>query len=216
MVLLATMVVVVAGVLSSGLHGQEAGDAVVYYQVTYSSGKVKDVGQLPLTNKDIADVLRIAQFGGDSTGAKILSTGDPAVELVNMGRTVRTSMEWNGKAWVCCELGTRMTAEQATGSTTMGISTGNPDSGAGQAPPELSSNISVYVNSPDGSMPQAPSPAAGTISPPGTPARPAHQSGVTRPFGSTHTGPHSRPTADSRPWAHSQPAQASRPWHGHS
>jgi hypothetical protein len=217
MVLLAATVVAVAAMLSSGLHGQEAGDAIVYYQVTYSNGKVKDIGQPPSTNKDITGVLRIAELGGDSTGARVLSTGEPAEELVNMGRTIRTSMEWNGSAWVCCQLAPRETQAQAAGSTTLGSGTGNQDSPTGGAPAELPSNISVYVNAPDGPMPQSPNPAAGAIPSNGATASPAHPAGATGPARSTHPAPHSRPAADSRPWAHSQPGvQASRPWRHHS
>ena len=74
--------------------------AVVYFQVSYANGTVRDLSRVPADEKGIRRVTRITRIAATGHGAEILSTHGRPVRSVNTGRTVRVELKWNGKAWV--------------------------------------------------------------------------------------------------------------------
>ena len=83
---------------SAALAGGKGG--IVYYQVSYKDGGIRDLSDPPKTDKGIDRVVRISRFESGTTGYEILSTGPRPLTLVATGRTIRTQLVWNGKAWV--------------------------------------------------------------------------------------------------------------------
>ena len=75
-------------------------ESVVYYQVTYANGKLRDLAVPPTTHKGIRRVLRISRIDGPIPGLSVLSTGADGVSFVRSGRTVRGELRWDGRAWV--------------------------------------------------------------------------------------------------------------------
>ena len=73
---------------------------IIYYQVTFENGTVRDLTEIPKSHKGIRRVIRIARFEPDSKGYRVISTEGPALRLVHTGRTVRQDLGWNGVAWV--------------------------------------------------------------------------------------------------------------------
>jgi len=86
-------------VLSAPAAAEDEG-GVVYYQVTYEKGQVRDLNDPPKDANGIRLVVRIARFEGEGPGYKVLATGSVVLTDVNPGRTVMTNLKWNGKAWV--------------------------------------------------------------------------------------------------------------------
>jgi len=79
--------------------------AVIYYQVTYANGTVRDLDDPPQTNQGIRSVLRIARFEQDRRGYQVLTTEGPALRTVNAGRTEKVQLRWNGSAWAAPPVG---------------------------------------------------------------------------------------------------------------
>ena len=73
---------------------------VVYFQVSYTNGTVRDLSRVPIDDKGIARVTRITRIAAAGHGTEILSTHGRPLRSVNTGRTVRVNLGWNGKAWV--------------------------------------------------------------------------------------------------------------------
>ena len=86
----------------------------VYYQVAFADGRVGDLPAVPTTNEGIRYVVRIARYRGGEKPMTIYSTRGPAVTVVNDGRTVRTQLKWDGKAWVAPGEGKAHRAADAT------------------------------------------------------------------------------------------------------
>ncbi len=78
---------------------QEQQSQVVYYQVTYSSGDVRDRFSPPETNEGIASVVRIARLDVPIPKHTMVST-EVGVVVYNQPRVYRNDMKWNGKGWV--------------------------------------------------------------------------------------------------------------------
>lgn len=78
-----------------------AAQSSVYYQVVYTDGKVRDLTQLPRTNKGIDRVTRIATAASEQ-GGTVFTVDEQGMDYVSQpaGQTVTTQMKWNGKAWV--------------------------------------------------------------------------------------------------------------------
>jgi len=77
----------------------------IYYQVTFTDDDLADMREIPQTDKGIRSVLRIATVGRRFGGARGVSTEGKAFTKQGMGRTYRTPLLWNGKAWVGDSLG---------------------------------------------------------------------------------------------------------------
>jgi len=74
--------------------------AIVYYQVTYADGSVRDLNAPPSTNENIRQVLRLARYESTLPSYETLSTGAGASHtVINPGRTIRQYLQWNGRAW---------------------------------------------------------------------------------------------------------------------
>lgn len=72
---------------------------VVYYQVTYEDGGVRDLSRVPQTDEGIRRVLRIARYEGSDRGYEVLSTDRP-LTVVERGYTQRHELIWRDGAWV--------------------------------------------------------------------------------------------------------------------
>jgi len=94
--LLAGLALVLGVSLPAG--GQKGG--TVYYQVTYSDGTIRDLSEVPKTDKGIRMVLRISFVQPGPRGHSIVRTGPVAFSTVNDVRTRRHELKWNGQAWV--------------------------------------------------------------------------------------------------------------------
>ena len=103
------VVVIAAAVFAAGQRCC-ASEPVVYFQVSYASGDVRDLNRVPVSRDGILGVTRITRVEQAPRGATVLSTEGPAVRTVNSGRTSRAELTWNGKAWV----GPRVRTEPAT------------------------------------------------------------------------------------------------------
>ncbi len=73
---------------------------IVYYQVTYADGKIRDLNEPPKAKKAIRRVVRISRFEPEIKGYELLSTRHPMIKSIRPGRTVKHDLVWNGKAWV--------------------------------------------------------------------------------------------------------------------
>ncbi len=73
---------------------------VVYFQVSYANGTVRDLSRVPADNEGIGRVTRITRIASTGHGAEILSTHGRPIRSIGTGRTVRVELKWNGKAWV--------------------------------------------------------------------------------------------------------------------
>lgn len=71
----------------------------IYYQVTYSDGKVEQRNTPPPTQAGIEQVSRVARYEPELPSYETLSTGNAPVENLNPGRTVTTEMTWDGQKW---------------------------------------------------------------------------------------------------------------------
>ncbi|MCK4627183.1 MAG: hypothetical protein KAV00_17860, partial [Phycisphaerae bacterium] len=80
------------------MPAEQAG--IVYYQVTFANGKVRDLNEPPKVKKAIRRVVRISRFEPEIKGYNVLSTRHPAGKSIRPGRTVKHELIWNGKAWV--------------------------------------------------------------------------------------------------------------------
>lgn len=78
---------------------------IVYYQVTYADGKVRDLNEPPKVKKAVRRVVRISRFEPEIKGYEVLSTKHPAVKSIRPGRTIKHELTWNGKAWIGPERG---------------------------------------------------------------------------------------------------------------
>lgn len=72
----------------------------VYYQVTYQDGNIEDLSQVPTTNEDIRMIVRISRYQPGATPRRFLATGRVPLGLTGRGWTIKTDLQWNGKAWV--------------------------------------------------------------------------------------------------------------------
>ena len=73
---------------------------IVYYQVTFTDGAVRDLNEIPKDKKGIRRVVRISRFEPDVKGFVVTTTRHPTVRHVRSGRTTRHELSWDGKAWV--------------------------------------------------------------------------------------------------------------------
>ncbi len=89
-----TLLVGLAGPALAQMHS-----VVVYYQVTYEDGTVKDLSRLPANDKGISRVLRIVRLGDDAKGYEIITDSRNVLTLVKPGQTVRQDMVWDGRGW---------------------------------------------------------------------------------------------------------------------
>ncbi len=101
---LAVVVTLLCGSAGAG-DGVGKGAGVIYYQVTFDNGTVRDLTEIPKSRKGIRRVLRIARFDADFKGYQVISTEGPALRLVHTGRTVKQDLAWNGAAWVAPQEG---------------------------------------------------------------------------------------------------------------
>ena len=76
------------------------GESIVYYQLITTDNKIRDVSAVPRTNDRIRRVLRISRIEGPYPGHVIHTVTKSGFSLVQTGRTVRTELHWDGKAWV--------------------------------------------------------------------------------------------------------------------
>lgn len=98
--------------------GVEQAAGVIYYQVTFDGGTVRDLAEPPKTRKGIRRVVRIARFDADFKGYQVLTTEGAAMRLVHTGRTVKHELTWNGTAWVAPQDRAKPSAQPA-GTTKM-------------------------------------------------------------------------------------------------
>ena len=87
----------------SVLAQSDARLGTVYYQVLYANRRLRDLPNVPQTDKDIHSVLRIATVGTAGPAARkpeILSTKRPLAPQNRVDGTYRTQLAWNGQAWV--------------------------------------------------------------------------------------------------------------------
>ena len=78
----------------------EGVEAVVYYQVTYADGSVRDLSEPPAGRVGIRRVIRIARVETAGPGYRVLSAGAYLPRFLETGRTVQRELRWNGRAWV--------------------------------------------------------------------------------------------------------------------
>jgi hypothetical protein len=78
--------------------GQQAYPRVIFYQVEYADGTSRNLPAVPRTADGIRRVERVITQAGK--GAVVYSTTAPGVADVGGGRTSRTTLHWNGAAWV--------------------------------------------------------------------------------------------------------------------
>jgi len=71
----------------------------VYYQVTYADGGVRDLNEVPRERAGIRRVVRVSRYEDGVRGYEMLSTGPVALAVHGAGRTVKTELRWNGRAW---------------------------------------------------------------------------------------------------------------------
>jgi len=88
----------VAACLAAAAGAADGG--TVYYQVTYADGTVRDQPTVPATDADIRLVVRISRVEPDAVGYDVITTHHVPLRKVNAGRTTRTQLAWNGRAWV--------------------------------------------------------------------------------------------------------------------
>lgn len=89
----------VAMLLPPAVASAQQSGPITYYQVSYEDGDLKDLSSPPTTNEGIRDVVQISRYPADTKGYEVLSTGRTPVTVVQAGRTVRTQLLWDGKAW---------------------------------------------------------------------------------------------------------------------
>lgn len=73
---------------------------IVYYQVSYKDGSIRDLAATPATDKGIKRVVRISRHQPDSAEYRVLATGPTPLTVARAGRTPRVQLVWDGKAWV--------------------------------------------------------------------------------------------------------------------
>jgi hypothetical protein len=96
---------IVAG-LSAAVHlaapaaiAQDQPDnTLVYYQVTYADGEVRDRFEPPETDEGVANVVRIARVDAPLPQMRTAST-EVGVVLYNQPKVYRDDMKWDGQAW---------------------------------------------------------------------------------------------------------------------
>jgi len=93
-------VILVALAATAGAAPGQTGSRVVYFQVSYASGDVKDLSHVPADNKGILNVTRITRIKPAGPSYKVFSTHGRPVRSINPGRTERVDLTWDGKAWV--------------------------------------------------------------------------------------------------------------------
>ncbi len=100
--LILIIILAVGGAALSAPHAPlpEYQTGIVYYQVTYADGKVRDLNEIPKVKKGIRRVVRISRFEHFIKGCEILTTHRPEVRLIRPGLTVKHELTWNSKAWV--------------------------------------------------------------------------------------------------------------------
>jgi hypothetical protein len=82
------------------LHAQQdLQSQVVYYQVTYNTGEVRDLFSPPPSDEGIASVVRIARLDAPIPKHTMVST-EVGVVVYNQPRVYRNDMKYNGKGWV--------------------------------------------------------------------------------------------------------------------
>lgn len=83
----------------------QTGDRVVYYQVSYKNGDVRDLDNVPDTNEGIIRVVRMMRVDNNPSGEgyEEISTGEVAHVSVEAAETYRNELKWNGKAWLAPE-----------------------------------------------------------------------------------------------------------------
>ncbi len=86
--------------LSARVAGANGPVGIVYYQATYSDGRVRDLNEPPDTNEGIRGVLRITRYSKGLKSYEVYTTEGPAVRKVNTGITDKVQLRWNGEAWV--------------------------------------------------------------------------------------------------------------------
>ena len=96
--ILITAAPVAASAQPAPTPSEQAG--IVYYQVTFADGTVRDLNEIPKDKKGIRRVVRISRFEPDVKGYEIITTRHPMVKSVRPGRTVKHELTWNDKAWV--------------------------------------------------------------------------------------------------------------------
>ncbi len=92
--LLACCVLVTCGDLSA-----EVG-RTVYYQITFADGNIRDESNVPATNANIRMVLRIGRIAPTIVSYEVITTHNAPLTRYDTGRTIKTELKWNGKAWV--------------------------------------------------------------------------------------------------------------------
>ncbi|MHC4718742.1 MAG: hypothetical protein ACYS5V_17400, partial [Planctomycetota bacterium] len=101
LVLPAPRALVIAAALAAGAPAWAGdGESIVYYQLITAENRIRDVSEVPRTNRGIRRVLRISRIEGPYPGHVIHAVNRTGFGLVHTGRTVRTELRWNGKAWV--------------------------------------------------------------------------------------------------------------------
>jgi len=94
-------IVLVTLAVTAGAVQADTTDRVVYFQVSYAKGDVKDLSRVPTDDGGILHVTRITRITPPGRSYEVLTTrGRQSVRSVNRGRTLRVDLTWNGKAWV--------------------------------------------------------------------------------------------------------------------
>jgi len=94
--------IVLVGVLCTPAGGEPGAGAAgweVYYQVTYANGSVRDLNEVPRERAGIRRVVRVSRHEDSFRSYEMLATGPVALAVHGAGRTVKTELRWNGRAW---------------------------------------------------------------------------------------------------------------------
>jgi len=95
------VVLAAAAVLAAcATGGAQPDDGIVYYQIVTADNRIRDVAEVPRTNQGIRGVVRISRIEGAYPGHVVHTINAAGFELVHTGRTARTSLRWDGEAWV--------------------------------------------------------------------------------------------------------------------
>ena len=77
-----------------------AAPATVYFQTSFTDGRVRNLGTVPRTRKGIHRVVRISHIRQGIHGQRIISTGRRVVREINLAPARRVELRWSGQAWV--------------------------------------------------------------------------------------------------------------------
>jgi hypothetical protein len=85
--------------VAGGAAAQDEPDnTLVYYQVTYADGEVRDRFQPPESDSGVVSVVRIARVDSPLPQMRTVST-EVGVVLYNQPKVYRDDMKWDGQAW---------------------------------------------------------------------------------------------------------------------